>query len=320
MTASECSFELYFKIPIMALLGITCLGALVGNLLVCLAVSISKDLQTPANVFITSLSISDIIISLTLPPMEMTYVYCYPNWPLGSIGTTIENAFWMFSLAMPFVTVTVITIDRFKAVTSLQRYREVITRKKIIAALVFIWVYAFIAVFIMAWNFSEAPNDKYVWNVKEIFYYPFLALHIVIPMFIILFLYGNIIKSAKATRRQVVHASTSARVEMKLAKTVGIIISVLFLVWLPVLGLEVVYAFDSSSCTVEQLGVVSLWIICLNGIVNPAVYCYRNRDFRKTIVSILKWNCKDNQWKYFNLDQGYHYDTFQSISDSGRSY
>ena len=85
-------------------------------------------------------------------------------------------------------------------------------------------------------------------------------------------------------------AVRETRLEVKMAKTVGFVFLFLVIVWIPVLILEIFYAIGSQSCIIEKLGVVSLWLTCSNGVINPVVYSLRNKDFHRAILQLI--HCK----------------------------
>ena len=151
--------------------------------------------------------------------------------------------------------------------------------------------------------FKRVSEKTYDWNVNYKFYYAFLAVHIALPMLIICALYYKIYKKAVENRQQLlsrgrVHPGTAAasdtvietRLEVKMAKTVGIVIMFLVIVWIPVLIMEFFYARRTQSCLIEKLDVVSVWLACSNGMINPVVYSLRNKDFRHAILKLI--NCK----------------------------
>ena len=80
------------------------------------------------------------------------------------------------------------------------------------------------------------------------------------------------------------------RLEVNMAKTVGVVIIFLVIVWIPVLIVEIFYARGSQSCIIMKLDVVSVWLTCSNGMINPVVYSLRNKDFRHAILELV--HCK----------------------------
>ena len=300
----SCEFNLDFQIPISILFVVTILFSVAENIVVSVAISVDKNLRRPSNGYLLSLALTDICISLGLIPLELTYVWSYPEWPLGSLGTNVLNWVWLFSIAGSFVTLLVITVDRYRAVMSLVRYREVVSWGRTLVITALVWLYVVVVVTLMrVFAFEATLGNTYEWNVNYKFYYAFLAVHIALPMLSICALYCNIYKKAVQNRQQLLsrgqaHQGTisnsdtvkETRLEVKMAKTVGFVFTFLVIVWIPVLILEIFYAIGSQSCIMEKLGVVSVWLTCSNGMINPVVYSLRNKDFHRAILQLIQ--CK----------------------------
>ena len=303
-TVEACTFNLDFQIPISILFMTTFVLSVSENIVVSVVICMDKKLRRPSNGYLLSLALSDICISIGLIPMELTYVWSYPEWPFGSEGTNVENSVWLFSVASSFVTLLIITVDRYKAVMSLVRYREVVSWGRTLVIIGIVWLYTAIVVILMrVFAFDSTSGVTYEWNVNYQFYYAFLGFHIVLPLVIICALYYQIYKKAVENRQQLLshgqlHPGTTTasdtvretRIEVKMAKTVGFVFLFLVIVWIPVLILEIFYAIGSQSCIIEQLGVVSVWITCSNGMINPVVYSLRNKDFHRAILELI--HCK----------------------------
>jgi len=299
-----CKFNLDYQIPMSILLVVTFVLSVAENILVSVAIVVDRRLRRPSNGYLLSLALTDICISLGLIPLEMTYVWSYPEWPLGPRETNVFNSVWLFSIAGSFVGVLVITVDRYRAVLSLVRYREVVSWGRTLMITTLVWLYVVVVVILMrVFAFKTAFGKTYDWDVNYKFYSAFLAVHIALPLLIICALYYKIYKKAAKNRQQLltrgrVHPGTTAasdtvietRLEVKMAKTVGLVIMFLVIIWIPVLVVELVYARRSYSCIIEKLDVVSVWLTCSNGMINPVVYSLRNEDFRHAILKLI--HCK----------------------------
>ena len=284
---ADCEFSIYFRAVMCPLLMIAAVCSLAENIFFCIVVCVNKNLQIKSNILIVNLSITDIIIASTGPVFEFIYVLCKPKWPLGRAGSNIQNGMWLFSLVMPFATVTAITIERYLAITKSLQYNRYATSNKLLLIVGCLYLYSLAWVICIAMNFHEAHRYVYYWNVPEYPYFVFLGVNLLFPLILIPVLYKKILKKVRLSR-QIADVDESERNEIRLVKTVGIVIAFLFLVWAPVLVLEIIYQTDFKSCIVEQAGTVSVFITCLNGAINPLVYSYRNDEVKKYILKVFR--------------------------------
>lgn len=225
---------------------------------------VDRRLRRPSNGYLLSLALTYICISFGLIPLEMTYVWSYPEWPLGPRETNVFNSVWFFSIAGSFVAVLVITVDRYRAVLSLVRYREVVSWGRTLVITTLVWLYVVVVVILMRVSaFKTASGKTYDWNVNYKSYYAFLAVHIALSLLIICALYYKIYKKAVENRQQLLslgrrHPGTNAafdtvietRLEVRMAKTVGVVVMFMVIIWVPVLVVELVYARRSHSCNI----------------------------------------------------------------------
>ena len=106
-----CKFNLDFLIPITILSVVASVLSVAENVLVSVAIVVDRRLRRPSNGYLLSLALTDIWISFGLIPLEMTYVWSYPKWPLNPRETNVFNSVWIFSIAGSFLAVLVITVN-----------------------------------------------------------------------------------------------------------------------------------------------------------------------------------------------------------------
>ena len=292
----SCSYSLDFTIPVTLVFSLTSLLVLFENILVCIAVVRSPLRDIKSNWFLVGLSVADMFTSLTITPLQILEVWASPHWPLGPLGVNVYNSLWNFVLIVPFLTVLAITIDRFLVIAKHVNMSERFSAAWVFIVLVCIWAYSSVIVSLLYLAFDEAPSDEYVWNVPYQYYYPFLAVHVFLPLIIICYCYLRILNVVRLSRQEMSCMedsiiSNSQKYEIKLAKTVGYVVLALVTVWIPVLSMEVVYALDSGhSCLVKRIGIFSVWLTCTNGIINPFIYAMRSKQFKDVLKRLLR--CK----------------------------
>ena len=86
-----CKFNLDYLIPISILFVVTFVLSVAENVLVSVAIVVDRRLRRPSNGYLLSLALTDICISFGLIPLEMTYVWSYPKWPLNPRETNVFN-------------------------------------------------------------------------------------------------------------------------------------------------------------------------------------------------------------------------------------
>ncbi|XP_065642264.1 melanocortin receptor 5 [Hydra vulgaris] len=291
-----CIFEETYKVTLFFLLGSTSVVAFIENAFFCFAVSFNKKLHLKSNILVVSLAVTDITIAAILPNLELVYLYFYPSWPIGSLGTSALNLIWIFSLVCPFVTVTAITIERCVMIAGKSSWKVFFTKKVYMVIVIFIWLYSFICCLVTAVTMQPAHKNKYIWNVNPTLYYILLSFHIIAPLLLLPGLYykmksasQNLLKKLMKITENNINLNRQKK-EMKLAKTIFIIIGLMYLVWFPVVMIEILYNLHFEECIVSKLGVFSLWMTCINGCLNPLVYSYRNpevKQFAKCLINFF---------------------------------
>ncbi|KAF6209915.1 hypothetical protein GE061_015669 [Apolygus lucorum] len=88
--------------------------------------------------------------------------------------------------------------------------------------------------------------------------------------------------------RTTVRTATSWRTEHKAARTLGIIMGVFMICWLPFFLWYVITSLCGDACYCPDLVVsVLFWIGYFNSALNPLIYAYFNRDFREAFKNTL---------------------------------
>ncbi|XP_038074136.1 alpha-1B adrenergic receptor-like [Patiria miniata] len=123
---------------------IVCLVAVVGfvgNVMVILAVILSRKLQTRTNVFVVNLAVADLVTCFSAP-FTVVALLSKVGWPMPEIVCSIMAAIGLGSIACSIMTLAAISINRFVLITkTTATYRTIYTPKKIAAMVAFTWVY-----------------------------------------------------------------------------------------------------------------------------------------------------------------------------------
>lgn len=114
-----------------------------------------------------------------------------------------------------------------------------------------------------------------------------------IPLLIILFSYGNIYRVVSYRAKW----TGSVLMEIKLARTLSIVIGAFILCWGPFFIINIVSYYCRLKCKYEVAIRVIKWLQYASACVNPVIYTIRNREFRFTFHQLI-FRCSYRNGKY----------------------
>lgn len=127
-----------------------------------------------------------------------------------------------------------------------------------------------------------------------------VTLSFFIPLLIILLSYGNIYRVVSYRAKW----TGSVLIEIKLARTLSIVIGAFILCWGPFFILNIVsYYCTLATCNYEVAIQVIKWLQYASACINPVIYTIRNREFRFTFHKLI-FRCSYRNGKYVFNPQG----------------
>lgn len=179
------------------LLGAINLATIGGNVLVLLAVLVSRHLRSATHYFIVNLAIADLLLGTAVLPFSAS-LEITERWVFGSLFCDIWAAIDVLCCTASIISLCVISVDRYIGVTRPLSYSCIMTTKKGLCIIAVVWIVS-ISISIgplMGWkkpNFE--PNvcgpvedlDYVLFSVSGSFY---------IPLVIILIVYYRIYREA----------------------------------------------------------------------------------------------------------------------------
>ncbi|XP_039605669.1 trace amine-associated receptor 13c-like [Polypterus senegalus] len=241
-----------------------------GNLLVIISISHFRQLHTPTNILVLSLAVADLSIGIFGIPFAMikTIENC---WYFGEIFCLVYNLITFISTSVSISNLVFIAVDRYVAVCDPLRYTSTITVSfaGYFTALgwVFSLVYTVIIISINGIDSSEGqdgcPHDCFV----------ILSEHAKII--------SNTIQDYKQGKKNI-----SKKSERKAAKTLGIVMGVFLLCWVPyyLCGLIDSYLNFNAPPIVKN---IFIWLAYFNSSVNPIIYALFYPWFQKSAKLII---------------------------------
>ena len=264
-------------------LALSGLAAVSGNIVVLWLFYKNKSLRTVSNRFLVSLSIADLLVGAVVEPAFLVGYLLQP-----SHNQEIEHFLWIHSTAATTWNLCGVSVDRFTAVCFPFRYQVILTNKRCCVVITVIWIISLFLPFpIMFVKNGATDHQAELWL-------SFTFILFVFPIIVVSFCYIFIFRAANKQHKQVKkehqrtnYSSRQALNNFKAIKTVGLILGVFIITWMPCLILDLVIYYyrkiEHKQCNEHELHYMALpWVkvtAFTSSAINPLIYYFRNSEF-----------------------------------------
>ncbi|XP_077403334.1 histamine receptor H2b [Vanacampus margaritifer] len=286
---------------------------IVGNVLVCLAVGLSRRLWRIANCFVVSLAVTDLLLGLLVLPFSATLEIRSGKWPLGGTMCNIYVSLDVMLCAASILSLLAISVDRYLAISAPLSYSSRITPPRVTVAIIAIWALSLAVSFVpihLGWNtvdyrvqhldwhvgqdHKEGRYCQFEWNNNYIIFYVLCSFYL--PLLIMCGMYLCIFRVARQQVQRIRAATPSfARMpstaaiarEHKATITLGAVLGAFVICWFPYFTFFTRTGIKEQMNPPSTLHSVLLWLGYFNSVLNPILYPALNRDFRKSYAELL---------------------------------
>ena len=272
-------------------LGIT-LSAVIGlfavllNILVILAVKKTRELQTNSIILVTSLAVADLIVGAVSAPFNITLdaLILRGTVSVGMICVIANVTRYVSNTAYraSYYHVVLFSWERYVAIVKPMKYKAIVTEKRLTRLAIIAWMTA-LTTSVLLLALEGTAVSKMVLRVI------FAIVHFLAFTLMVYFYSMVYIAVRKWNRSQFSHVNAliKARMESKTALTVFLLTIAILIAIVP---LGVAHVLAQRSLFFREISVLR-WaetFLLLNSIVNPALYFYRNRKYRKAAFKLLR--------------------------------
>ena len=301
----------------VTILSLLMLISIIGNLLIIISTIMNARLRSYTSYLICNLAVSDLLITCINLPIRICQFFGL-NWATGGISKCkISVAITIFVFTSSNANLFLITLDRFLGITFPLRYRGLMTKRKLLVAVILSWMYALvIATFpfmiigdknssgsdrINVCTFSTVLSPSYVLFIEFGSFFTLCILMFIMYVVILQRLYisrnsrlrsetqlndrSPTTRNGNGSRKESrgVHLVKTITREVKLAKGVCIIVLLFTVLLMPIATIDVIDTLSDKPVVPLVAIKVSLMLAYANPAVNPRRM--KSRKLLKTLMN-----------------------------------
>ncbi|XP_028294787.1 cannabinoid receptor type 1B-like [Gouania willdenowi] len=278
------------------------------NLIVLCVILHSQTLRSrPSYHFIGSLAVADLIGSIIFVYSFLDFHVLHrkdsPNIFLFKLAGVIAS--FTASVGSLFLT----AIDRYISIHRPMAYKRIVTKTKAVIAFSLMWTISivFSLLPLLGWNckrLNSVCSDIFP-LIDEKYLMVWIGMTTILVLFIIyayMFILWKshhhavrmlsrtsqrsvIVYTAEGTKVQTVRPE-QARMDLRLAKTLVLILVALIICWGPLLAMMVYDLFGKVNDVIKTIFAFCSMLCLLNSTVNPIIYAMRSKDLRRAFVNM----------------------------------
>ncbi|KAK6725819.1 hypothetical protein RB195_004252 [Necator americanus] len=281
--------------------------------------------RTNTTLLVWNLGLTDFLVGVIVLPLGAFHL-AHRKWIFGRFLCRVWVAADVTFCTCSVVTICVISVDRYLAVTRPLRYKSLVTKTKVILVMIIIWTFSSsILLTTVRWEQPQCYDDSICFAGNEIRY---LAHSVIfaffLPASVTLTLYWRIYKLARNRQRaldrgflmilghnmnflsntisqqtqntlrvhfgknngMVEHQRRVLRTHERIAKTLGVVSCSFLFCWLPFFSLYLTN-YKCHGCISPIAIDLASWLGYCNSMLNPIIYSFTVREFKRSALRLV---------------------------------
>ncbi|XP_036412211.1 cannabinoid receptor 2 [Colossoma macropomum] len=276
------------------------------NILVLVVIGASARLRKrPSYLFIGSLAVADVLASSFFPIFFLEFHL------LGHIDNSNIYLFKLGGVTMAFTgsvgSLLLTSMDRYLCIYKAPRYKLLLTRRRALFGIVALWTVTIVISFLppIGWRCQDNPPCSQLFPYVDPHYMSCWAGLMLVVLVLILVAYALIlwkahhheaVMEARTPGRSTMGQRDRMRVDIRLARTLGLILLILVLCWVPSLTIMVVDVSRKLTRKEQRVFAFCGTLCLVNSAVNPLLYALRCRELRRALLNLLRRVCRVCTW------------------------
>ena len=248
------------------------------NTLVIVTIQKTRELQTNSNILITRLAITDLLVGAVSTPLNIRVDALILR---GTVPESIVCASYMHVCAS-YMHLILMGWERYVAIAKPMKYKVLVRKRRIKRYSGIVWITVVIVyVLVMTLQAIALPHEF------------LLVLHLIegvfsLISFLALVYFYSMVYSKARKQSQCQISQITAKIQNRIAFTACLLTAAVFLCSLPM----AVFVATLQFLPILRASSVFRWSevpLYLNSLLNPVLYFYRNRRYRKAALKLLRF-------------------------------
>ena len=256
---------------------ITCPLTTILNVLIIICVKTKSALRTQSNITLACLAITDVVMGAIGQPVFISWLIARGQGDDAPWQTLLCQFIFKLLTLSSLLHMVMINLERYIAIKHTLQYITIVTEVRLIYLSVFLWIMALVLTLLTSF-----------FNITKI-------ISVITPLAIIVFCQAVLYREARRHEKEIANQQVSVEVkqrklkEKKALKTTTTILFFLMLSYLPLLfaGLLIKTEVVKSVNLRDILTFTVILSITANSLVNPIIYCVRQRQFRVAFIELI---------------------------------
>ena len=265
--------------------------ATVLNIITIQALRKTSSLARPLKTLLLSLTVSDLGVGLLVQPLYIALLVAFITEPNTSNSTHVTSLFIVFVAianllgCASFFGVAALAVDRYLAIHLYLRYQELVTHKRVVVAVILIWVFSAATIFL----FSISINVRFIFSTTTGALIFATAGLLYCKIYAAVWHHTNQINALQVQQVAQNGEMAMAARQRKTAVATFFVYVVFLACYLPLSSIFITLMFNHyESVSWWHLLFYSLTLAFLNSSLNPLIYCWKMRDVRRAVMDILR--------------------------------
>ena len=268
----------------------------VGNCLTLLVMLLNRRMRTIPNMIVASLAASDVLLGLCSSVSFVIPVLVTSLWLFDDTACQFQG-YINFALVVASIhTLVLMAVNRYYRIVKPAKYQRYFTKKKTLIMILVSWFSSSCAPlpFVLRGRKMVFHPAKFFcyFGIENTYMYYGSPLYIGVPTCVIIYCYLRIFSTVRNHNRNVHlpgNPISSVNVEeVKVARTIFVVVVFFNLCWIPVLTVNVLDNVFQRWIFPTDVYISYTLLATLSSAVNPLIYGVMNKSFRTNYLKLLR--------------------------------